>query len=325
MSEANGNGQAAVEVAELYRKHRPSLWKQVLGQDKAVKLLRGMVEKGRVPHALLIAGPSGCGKTTLARILAAKLGCSLSTHDFNEVNCGVVESPIDTVRSIQTRMNLKPMAGSCRLWLLDEAQALVRAKGAQEGLLKILEDPPATAYFIICTTEPDKLLPTIRNRCTRVDVKPLAEQHLKQLLGDTCSKEKRVLPAAVRDRIIECADGSARRAMVLLHQALEHEAEADQLAAVAPEEVREKAIAIARLLIAPRCKWSEVAALIKSVEAEPEDVRRTVLGYATSVLLGGGKLAARAYLLLNAFEDPFFHSGKAGLVRACYDVATTRE
>jgi len=147
-----------VDAVELYRKYRPTKFSQVLGQREAIATLANMGKRRAVPHCLLFTGPSGVGKTTLIRILREKLGCK--EHDYVEINAAEARG-IDTIRDIQRRLTLSPLSGRCRVWAIDECHRLTT--DAQSALLKILEDTPPTAYFMLATTEPNKLLTTERD------------------------------------------------------------------------------------------------------------------------------------------------------------------
>ena len=301
---------------ELYKTHRPSTFKGIVGQPQAVAMLKEMVENDRVPHAILFSGESGCGKTTLARILKLKLNCS--DHDFSEVNCADFRG-IDMVREIRQRMNLSPVGGVCRIWLIDEAHQL--SSQAQNAFLKILEDTPKHVYFFIATTDPMKLLSTIRTRCTEVKVKPLAPATMKELLIAVADKEGKTLTDEVVERITEYATGSARKALVLYNQIIGIEDPEEQLKAIESSDTKAKAIEIARALM-QKVPWSNVAKILKEVDEEPESIRRMVLGYASNVLLSASKGNERAFLLLDVFQHPFYDSGKPGLVAACFAVCT---
>ena len=303
------------ETLELYRKHRPKTFKTVVGQPDAVRVLKIMCETQRVPHALLFTGPSGCGKTTLARILKAKLECS--DIDFQEINAADTRG-IDMVREIRTRMSLAPVNGKCRIWLIDESHKLTN--DAQNSLLKALEDTPKHVYFMLATTDPGKLLKTIITRCTEIKVKEMSPVALRELIKDICTRESLKISEEVEEKIIECALGSARLALVLLNKIVGIEDEADQLDAIERNAENKEAIEIARCLMNPRAQWHEMAKILKSCEAEPESVRWLVLAYMTNVMLGGGKGAARAFLAIEEFRDNFYETKKAGLVRACYAV-----
>ena len=147
-------------TTSLAVKYRPKRLADFLGNTETVQALRALMEREEMPHTILFTGPSGTGKTTLARIVARRLQCS--EHDLQELNTADFRG-IDTIRDVVRNMALCPMSGSCRVWILDEVHQL--SKDAQHALLKALEDTPKHVYFLLATTDPAKLLPTIRTRC----------------------------------------------------------------------------------------------------------------------------------------------------------------
>lgn len=305
---------------ELYLKHRPRLFKQVIGQDAAVASIQKLLKtKDRFPHALLFTGPSGCGKTTLARILQGKLSCGDS--DFFEVNCADFNG-INMVRELRGKMKLAPMNGTSRIWLIDEAHQLT--SDAQDAFLKILEDTPRHVYFMLATTNPGKLKTTIVNRCTEVKVRSLQPKQMESLLQGVLDKEDFVVGEAVIDKIVEVADGSARKALVLLNQVMGLETEEEALEIIQTSDTKRQSIELARALLNPRAKWPEIANLLKAIDDEPEQVRRMLLGYTSSVMLGGGKLAPRAYLIAAAMRDHFYDCGRPGLIIAAYEIFSNK-
>ena len=302
---------------ELYLRYRPSIFKRMLGQNKAVKMLDGMIKNGRIPHALLLTGPSGTGKTTAARILARKLGCG--DNDFTEINAAKLRG-IDTIREIDQRVGLAPMFGKCRIWLVDECHKMTSE--AQTAILKLLEDTPNHAYFMLCTTDPQKLLRTIHTRCTEVKFERLDEGALLAIVSHVLAEEKLDVSNKIVKRIIEVADGSARKALVLLHQILDLESEEDRLGAIhATDAIRKTTDKISKALMNPSTTWKEMAELLEHVtDDDVETLRYGLLGYATSALVKGWGIPGRAFQIIQCCRDDWFYCRKAGLVSACYEV-----
>lgn len=303
---------------ELYRKHRPTSFSQIVGQDEAVKMLTDFGKRNAMPHCLLFTGPSGCGKTTLARIVKAKMKCG--DADYMELNTADFRG-IDMVRDIRSRMNLSPMSGKIRMWLIDEAHKLTG--DAQNAFLKMLEDPPSHVYFMLATTDPQKLLQTIRTRATEIKVRGLKQKEMQELLDRTCKDEVgSALSEDVQDKIIDLADGSPRKALVLLNQILGEEDTESALAALAGGVAEKEGIDLARMLLNPKVAWSQIAKVLKEIpdlETQAEGIRRLVLAYMSSVALGGGKGSSKAIDVIDCFRLPYYDSGKAGLILSCAD------
>lgn len=302
----------------LYVRYRPTSFKQVVGQPEAVKTLTAMTTNGSFPRALLFTGNSGCGKTTLARIVRTRLKCG--DADFVEMDAASNRG-IEMVRSIQKRMGLAPISGDCRVWLIDECHQLT--SDAQSAFLKILEDTPSHVYFMLATTDPQKLKPTIRTRCTEIAVKSMKPVDMQVLLDGVAGKAGIELTPDVRDKIGAHAEGSARKALVLLNAVAGIEGEEEQLQAIEASDVQVAAISLARLLLKPGVRWPEVAAVLKGLEEDPEGLRRMILGYCSAILLNG-KQADKAFNIIDVFARNFFDSGKAGLVAACYEVVSAK-
>uniref|UniRef100_A0A6M3IPZ3 Putative DNA polymerase n=1 Tax=viral metagenome TaxID=1070528 RepID=A0A6M3IPZ3_9ZZZZ len=222
---------------------------------------------------------------------------------------------IDTVREIVRNMAIAPMSGSCRVWILDECHNLT--KDAQHALLKALEDMPNHVYFLLATTDPGKLLDTIRTRCVTFEVKPLSDDEMKTLVAGIVEKEVVKVPTEVVDQIVFDSQGSARMALTILDKIIGMEPEEMLEAAKQQAADQNEAIALCRALLRKR-PWGEVSLILRGIEQEPEQVRRMVLGYAQSVLLKE-KDNGQAYIILAAFREPLYDSGKPGLVAACYE------
>jgi len=301
---------------EFYKKYRPKTLDQIVGQKNAVLVLGKYIKHKNIPHTLLLTGPSGIGKTTIARILKRELNCS--KQDFNEINCADFKG-IDTVRDIRTRMNQAPINGDCRIWLIDEAHKLTG--DAQNAFLKILEDTPNHIYFILATTEPQKLLKTIRTRCTEFALKPLSDIEIDELIKRTAKLEEIKFSQKITDKIIECSFGSARQALVSLDKISKLKNEKEMLDAIQPSNTEAQAINIARALFNYKTKWSDMAKILKDTEGEdPEGIRYLILSYAKSVLLNSNSGNQRAFVVIEHFRDNFYDSRFAGLCAACFEV-----
>lgn len=303
---------------ELYKKYRPTTFDEVVGQKALCRTLTEMGKSNSIPHTLLLHGPSGNGKTTIARILAAKMRCD--GPDLVEVNAASTKG-IDMVRDIQSAVHLNPLRGNCRIWIIDEAHQLTTA--AQDAFLKTLEDTPAHAYFILCTTDPGKLKATIKTRCTALAIKPLDDAMLTKVLKNIQDQVRIILPDEVFASILEHADGSARKAVVLYEAATKVPAgknrTAEMLEIVAADGDSPEAIELARAVCTGK-QWQTVAPILKNLkEVEPETLRRIVLGYANAMLLNGNKNAAH---VLECFEEPFYNTGRPGLTLACWRAVT---
>lgn len=296
---------------ELYKRHRPRSLERVIGNEETVQSLQEMVKGKKVPHTILFSGPSGCGKTTLARILRKELGCH--DLDFTEMNCAGFRG-IDTIRDIMRNMNLAPTGGPCRVWLLDEVHQMT--KDAQDSALKMLEDTPDHVYFFLCTTHPQKLIPTIRNRCMDLPVSLLSDGEVRTLLKRVAKKEGLELTDDTLSAITENADGSARLSLVLLDKVRNLPEESREKAIKVLREEQTEAIELCRALIKKE-PWAKVGKILKGMKGDPESTRWAVLGYARSVLLNTKN--SQAYLVICAFENPFFDSKEAGLARASYE------
>jgi len=298
-------------TTELYKKHRPRALDKMIGAETTVAALENMLAKGTLPHTLLFHGPSGCGKTTLARILKDRLDCH--DMDFKEINCSDFRG-IDTIREISHLMHLSPTGGKVRIWLLDEVHQL--SKDGQNAALKILEDTPSHVYFFLCTTDPQKLMKTILTRCCEMPVRLLTHDELENLVSKVCKRENVQISEDIMEDIVSGAQGSARTALVLLDKILNLKPE-EQAEAIQQKLAEENdAIDLCRALFAKK-SWEQITAILKNLKGDPEQVRYAVLGYARSVLLGHKD--PMAYKIICAFENNFYDSKNAGLIRACFE------
>jgi len=299
---------------ELYKKYRPKKPSEVVGQVEAMKVIGGLLKNKALPHALLFSGYSGCGKTTVGRILRDYVGCV--GLDYQEINASETRG-IDTIRDIGLRMNLAPAQGKCRMWFIDEAHALTA--DAQNAFLKMLEDTPKHVLFILGTTDPQKLKKTVRTRCTEIEFSAIAEADLSGLVKSVAEKEKKPVEDSVAQKIASVAEGSARKALVLLHAVINMGTAKEQIASVIANDPTAEAFELAKLLIWGKGTWKQVSALLTKMDkADPEKVRYLVLACCTKSLLGAGN-HDRVASIMDEFRDNFYDSKRAGLVLACYN------
>lgn len=300
---------------ELYKVYRPKTLDEVIGNEGTVESLKKMIEKKKLPHALLLYGPSGCGKTTIGRILRRELGCGLL--DYQEKNVSDFRG-IDTIRDIAQVMPMAPASGKCRIFLLDECHQLT--KDAQNAALKILEDTPSHVYFILCTTDPGKLIPTVRKRCMPLPVELLDNDHMMKLLKRVNKRAELDVSTEHLELISENCEGSARQALVLLDK-VSHLAGKARGKAIHEklDEERSEVIDLCRGLLERKMGWADIARLLKELkDVEEEKIRWAVMGYMNAVLLSGRKSDQAAQVIRN-FERPFYDSHRNGLTLACYE------
>ena len=223
------------EYRSLYRKYRPQAPDQVLGQEHVVRALAGAVREGRLAHAFLFSGPRGTGKTSSARILAKMVNCERGP---TAEPCGVCEQckriengthldvweidaashgGVDDARELRERAPTAPAQGREKVYIIDEAQRLSRE--AFDALLKLFEEPPPGVRFVLCTTEPQKMPPTIAGRCQRFEFRRIPEDVIAGHLRQVASAESITLDAEAGEAIARQAEGAIRDALSLLEQA----------------------------------------------------------------------------------------------------------
>lgn len=225
----------------LARKYRPRSFEEMVGQDHVVRALTHALEQGRLHHAYLFTGTRGIGKTTVSRILAKSLNCTgpdgqggITAHpcgvctacreidadryiDYVELDAASNRS-IDEIRELIERAAYKPSVGRFKVFMIDEAHQLT--KDAFNALLKTLEEPPDYLKFVLATTDPEKMLPTVLSRCLQFNLRPMAPQTVAEHLTHVLETEQvPVEPGALR-LLSRAARGSMRDALSLTDQAI---------------------------------------------------------------------------------------------------------
>jgi DNA polymerase III gamma/tau subunit len=297
----------------LYLKYRPQSLKEVVGNEDLVAGLTATLAKRVHPKAYLLHGPTGCGKTTIGRIIAQEVGCCGA--DFREIDSADFRG-IDSIREIRKQSQFMPLVSQCKVWLIDECHQLSR--DAQNALLKGLEDTPRHVYYILCTTDPQKLLPTIRGRCSQFKVEQLKQGKMRKLLMSVVKAENEKLLKPVYEAIIDSAQGHPRNALQILDQVLSSEPEARMRVAEKAQEESVQGIELCRAIISG-AGWKKVSNILTELkDYDAEKIRRLVLGYCSAVLLKGEN--PRAGLIMEEFREPMYDIGFPGIVLACYSV-----
>lgn len=283
---------------ELYRKYRPTTFEDVIGNDIAIKTIKKEIENGT--HVFLFTGNAGCGKTTLARIIATEVGATdLSITEINSAD----NRGIDTARDIMEKMRYNPADGSAMVWILDEVHMVTTA--GQNALLKALEEVPESVYFILCTTDPQKLIEPLKSRCSIINVKPLDKDNMVYLLRKTAKAEGVKIGIDVYERIADLAEGGSRKALKLLAKVINLDDDEERLEALEDVDADEnpETIELCRALMNNRKGKSESLKLVKALDlSDVEKVRMAVMGYMTAVILNSGG-NQRAECALQAFSE----------------------
>ncbi|MFD2454682.1 DNA polymerase III subunit gamma and tau [Corynebacterium mendelii] len=222
----------------LYRKYRPATFSEVIGQEHVTRPLTNALNAGRINHAYLFSGPRGCGKTSSARIMARSLNCAegptatpcgkcnscVSLAPGGAGNLDVTEldaashNGVEDMRELRDRALYAPSESRYRVFIIDEAHMITSA-GAN-ALLKIVEEPPEHLVFIFATTEPEKVLGTIRSRTHHYPFRLLTPPDMRRLLENTCASEDVTVDDEVFPLVIRAGGGSPRDSLSVLDQLL---------------------------------------------------------------------------------------------------------
>lgn len=221
----------------LYRTYRPSRFDEVVGQEYIVKILKNTIKNKRIAHAYLFAGPRGTGKTTIAKLFAKAINC----EDFNEEACDncpsclafkennhpdIIEldaasnNSVDDIREIIEQVPYSPIVGKYKVYIIDEVHML--SSSAFNALLKTLEEPPSHVVFILATTDPQKIIPTVLSRCQRYNFSKISNLNMEKKMVEILNKEHLQYEDKALDEVAMLAEGGMRDALSILEQVLSY-------------------------------------------------------------------------------------------------------
>jgi len=221
----------------LYREYRPKKFESVVGQDHIVKILKNQIANDKVTHAYLFCGSRGTGKTTVAKIFARTMSSDLDTFEIDAAS----NNSVQDVRDIIEKVKYPPVNSKHKVYIIDEVHMF--SGSAFNAFLKTLEEAPAHVIFILCTTEPHKILPTIQSRCLRFDFRPASDKDITKVLTGVLKSENITADDDAIKMLVSAACGSYRDALSFAEtviafcgqKQINAPAVADVLGTVAPE------------------------------------------------------------------------------------------
>jgi DNA polymerase-3 subunit gamma/tau len=308
-------------MPSLDKKYRPSSMVSFFGNEVLIRRIKTLFKDiDSFPSSILLHGPSGCGKTTLARIIAKMLKVS----EILELNISDTRRIDDARNIIYSLRYASLMESEGKVVILNECHKATNE--FQNAILEKLEEPPKNVYFILCTTEPNKLLNTIKTRCSSFQVERLPMMHMKKLVLKVARREKIEISRTILRNICSAANGTPRQALLILNSIKNLDNEEDMIEFIKSSgdmpEISEETLKLCQALM-KREPYKRTMKILSKIDEDPEIVRRGIIVYMTTVLLNNED--ANAALVINNFWDDLSTVGKGGLVLGVYNTLARKE
>jgi len=300
-------------MPSLDKKYRPTSFRTFIGNRTLIARLKELLnDKESFPSAMLFQGERGCGKTTLARIVAKQLDIT----NIVELNLGNLRG-IDNARSIEENTKYLSIDGGGKVIIIDESH-----RGTVDfwsSMLKVLEEPPPNIHFILCTTNPEKLINTVVSRTKPpFQVGRLHLDEMKLLIKKIARKEKIAITNSVLRSITSSAEGIPRDALLILNSIKNIDDPITMIKFIKDGSWDEKNKEINELSnsLLKGVGHKQIMTMVRKMDQDPEHIRRGVLNYMSKVLLNNDN--ERAAMIMECFIDNLYNTGKAGLIYAIY-------
>lgn len=282
----------------LITKYRINNIDNILGNEEAKQILKSFTKKEDHPHSYLFTGERGLGKTTFARILTNLYNC-----DMLEIN-GSNDRSIEMIRTIiyeGSKTGNLLSSNKNKAFIMDEVHGLTSQ--AQDALLKILEEPPKHVYFFLCTTDPQKLKPTLKSRCCKIELEKIRSRVLYPYLIDISVKENNEISKNVARQIAETSEGYVRDSLNILEKVLQFKDEEKQVK-IAKQKIEnnQQVIDLCRLLLKAGSFNGDIRkCLIDLQNDNPESIRKIIINYMMKVILNSG--SERAVCIIDELDS----------------------
>jgi DNA polymerase-3 subunit gamma/tau len=290
----------------LINRYRPQDFDSVIGHKQVLRTIQNTIANN-LAHSFIFCGDPGVGKTTLARIIAKKVGCKKPV----EID-GASATGIEAMREITSTLGYKSMNGEAKVIIVDEAHRLSSA--AITSLLKAIEEPQAHVYWVLATTELNKIPKAIQTRCQVYNLGPIPDEEISKLLETVSREEGFSTSPEVREFITDQASGSARHALSLLASCSSVTSLSDAKKLITSSSEERSVIDLARYLVQDHNpSWKAIQNHLSGLTKEsPEGIRLTIVNYVAKVILNTKQSseAARLLNILNAFRTPYNTSEK---------------